>query len=199
YQVDAGDADPATFFYCLGREVARGQKGRPLPLLTPEDADDVPGFTRRFFRELVERLPRSSVLVFDDVQEGGRRFAALVRDGLAEVNAGLRVFLVGRDEPGAELVRLRAAPRVQRVGWDDLRLRPSESEAVARLLGHSRRLGRAFHGRSAGWMAGLVLLLGGGSTATWRLQLGSREDALASLAAEIPGRLPAADRDPPLP
>src|SRR5262249_58043672 len=55
--------------------------------------------------------------------------------------------------------------------------------------------GRAFDGRSAGWMAGLVLLLGGGSTATWRLELGSREDAFASLAAEILGRLPAASRD----
>src|SRR5262245_60753495 len=195
YQVDAGDADPATFFYCLGREVARGQKGRPLPLLTPEDADDVPGFTRRFFRELVERLPRSSVLVFDDVHEGGRRFAALVRDGLDEVKDGLRVFLVGRDEPGAELARLRAAPRTQRVGWDDLRLRPSETEAVARLLGHGRRLGRALHGRSAGWVAGLVLLLGGGSTTTRRLEVGSREDAFASLAAEVVDRLPAASRD----
>src|SRR5262249_46257725 len=77
-----------------------------------------------------------------------------------------------------------------------LRLRPSESEAVARLLGHGRRLGRAFHGRSAGWMAGLVLLLGGGSTATRRLEVGSREDAFASLAAEIVDPLPAASEEP---
>jgi ATP/maltotriose-dependent transcriptional regulator MalT len=81
------------------------------------------------------------------------------------------------------------------VGWDDLRLRPAESEGVAHLLGHGRRLGRTLHRRSAGWMAGLVLLLGGGSSATRRLEVGSREDAFASLAAEIVDRLPAASRD----
>ena len=195
YQVDAGDADPATFFYCLGREVARGQKGRPLPLVTPEHARDLPAFTRRFFRELGDRLPQSATLVFDDVHEGGRRFAVLLRDGLAELRDGVRVFLVGRDEPGAELARLRAAPRAQRIGWDDLRLRPAETEAVARLLRHEPRVGRALHARSAGWVAGLVLLLQGGSTTTRRLEVGSREDAFAGLAGEIVDRLSAASRD----
>jgi len=47
YQVDAGDADPSSFFYYLGLAAAEagGRKQRPLPLLTPEYLQDLPGFT----------------------------------------------------------------------------------------------------------------------------------------------------------
>jgi hypothetical protein len=55
YQVDAGDGDPATFFYYL-REAASPCKGAPLPLLTPEYLPDLSGFTRRFFPGLFARL-----------------------------------------------------------------------------------------------------------------------------------------------
>ena len=54
YQVDSGDADPASFFYYLGQaaqKVAAGKR-QTLPLLTPEYLADLPSFTRRFFREL---------------------------------------------------------------------------------------------------------------------------------------------------
>jgi LuxR family maltose regulon positive regulatory protein len=38
YQVDAGDGDPATFFYYLGMAADQAAKGKhkPLPLFTPE-------------------------------------------------------------------------------------------------------------------------------------------------------------------
>src|SRR5581483_3941845 len=71
YQVDAGDADLATFFYYLGEAAKpytrRGQ--RPLPLLTPEYLADVAGFSRRYFRELFSRLPAGATLVLDNYQE----------------------------------------------------------------------------------------------------------------------------------
>jgi ATP/maltotriose-dependent transcriptional regulator MalT len=190
YQVDAGDADPATFFYCLGRAAARAHRGRPLPLLTPECAFDLPGFTRRFFRELGERLPPSSALVFDNVHEGTRRLAAVLRDGLAHLPERISVLLIGREEPGAELARLRATPRLQLVGWEDLRLRPGETASIARLLRPGRRGLRSLHARSAGWVAGLVLLLDEGPRTARRLEIGSREDVFHSLASEILDRMP---------
>ena len=67
YQVDAGDADLATFFHYLGQAaLAYARAGqRPLPTLTPEYLSDVPGFARRFFRELFSRLPVSMIVLFD--------------------------------------------------------------------------------------------------------------------------------------
>jgi len=190
YQVDPGDADPATFFYCLGRAAGRAHRGRPLPLLTPECAFDLPAFTRRFFRALGERLPPSSTLVFDNIHEGTRRLAALFRDGLADLPDRISVLLLGREEPGAELARLRATRRFQLVGWEDLRLRPAETESIARLLRPRRRAVRSLHARSAGWVAGLVLLLDEGPRTAQRLDVGSREDVFRSLASEILDRMP---------
>ena len=71
YQVDAGDADIATFFYYLGQAAApySRKEQHALPVLTPEYLQDVPGFTRRFFRELFARLPASASLVLDNYQD----------------------------------------------------------------------------------------------------------------------------------
>ena len=65
YQVDAGDADPASFFHDLARAAppSRPARQRPSPLPDPAYLADLPGFTRRFFRALFERLPARAVLV----------------------------------------------------------------------------------------------------------------------------------------
>ncbi len=58
YQVDAGDADPASFFYYLGlgaRQAGLSHKTH-LPLLTPEYMPDLAGFTRRYFRALCQAV-----------------------------------------------------------------------------------------------------------------------------------------------
>jgi len=58
YQLEAGDADPATFFYFLGRAARKAapRKRKPLPLLTPEYLQGIPAFTQRYFEELYTRL-----------------------------------------------------------------------------------------------------------------------------------------------
>ena len=54
YQLDAGDADPATFFSYLVKLAAqlKRPKNDRLPYLTPEYLSDIQGFARRFFRTL---------------------------------------------------------------------------------------------------------------------------------------------------
>ena len=77
YQVDAGDADPASFFHDLARAAPPLRTARhrpaplrlPLPLPLPEYLADLPGFTRRFFRALFEHLPARAVQVLYDSQE----------------------------------------------------------------------------------------------------------------------------------
>src|ERR1700674_347068 len=71
YQIDSGDADPASLFYYLGQAAQRVAVSRrkPLPLLTPEYLADLPNFTRRFFRDLYSRLPPTAALVLDNYQD----------------------------------------------------------------------------------------------------------------------------------
>src|SRR3990172_6430474 len=71
YQVDEGDADPATFFHYLGlasRGVA-GKRGTPLPQFTPEYREGLPAFTRRFFEALFARIRPPFLFVLDNYQE----------------------------------------------------------------------------------------------------------------------------------
>jgi len=65
YQIDPGDSDPASFFYYLKQAVeqARLRKSKPLPLLTPEYLPDLPGFARRFLREMFLQLPDDLELI----------------------------------------------------------------------------------------------------------------------------------------
>lgn len=58
YQVDEGDADPASFFYylSLAAKKANPRKRKPLPFFTPEYQLGLPTFSRRFFENVFSRL-----------------------------------------------------------------------------------------------------------------------------------------------
>src|SRR5215813_7905535 len=88
YQIDAGDADAATFFYYLGS--AAPKRGRPLPLLTAEYRQGLAVFTRRFFRELYSRLPAPFTLVFDNYQDvpADPQLHDVIAEAIAEIPEG---------------------------------------------------------------------------------------------------------------
>jgi DNA-binding SARP family transcriptional activator len=160
YNVDAGDRDPATFFYYLG--LAAAQSGGPnaptLPLFTDEYRRDLGGFARRWFREFFARLPAGTVVVFDGVHEAEGSGEA--RAGvMAEVPAGLNVILISRLEPPPEFARLTANQTLARIGAEELRF--TREEAAALLGGENgvdaatiERLWR----RADGWAVGLILM-----------------------------------------
>lgn len=164
YQVDAGDADLATFFHYLGLAaqpcVRRGQ--RPLPALTPEYLADVKGFSRRFFRDLFARLPARFALVLDNYQEvdADNTFHELVSEAIDEVPPGSHLIVVSRADPPTCYARLRANRAVVTIDWDALRLTLDEALAI----GHQQRATdddavRSLHERCDGWAAGLILML----------------------------------------
>jgi LuxR family maltose regulon positive regulatory protein len=166
FQVDAGDIDPATFFYFLGRADAampgRARRARRLPLLTPEYLPDLPGFARRFFRELFARLPAPSTIVFDNFQEAGddgELHSALVA-ALEEVPAGIRVFLVSRHPPPDRYARLAANRALGLLDWEEIKLTAEEALDLlsAARLPQAAAAAQALHVHSGGWAAGLVLL-----------------------------------------
>jgi len=163
YQVDSGDADPATFFYYLAIAAGGrlGRKAKPLPLFSQEVATDVVSFARRFFRELCAVLPQDAVLVLDNYQEVPERsqFHAVMQAVLDEIPAGICVICMSRAEAPAEFARLRVAQRMSMLDFEALRLTPDEARQIA--AGHSQldeAALQAVYEQTNGWAAGLVLM-----------------------------------------
>ena len=168
YQVDPGDADVAAFFHHLAgaTEAAVRTRGASIPAMRPEDWLRLPVFARRCFLALHARLRAPFVLVLDDYHEVPEHspFHEAIREGLSGLPAGGRAIVISRREPPQTLARLRASRAMTMIRADALRLTLGEARGVARLLGHAdlppEVVGR-LHGRTAGWAAGLILLLEG--------------------------------------
>jgi LuxR family maltose regulon positive regulatory protein len=177
YQVDAGDADPASFIYHL--RLAAGAVGAAktpelLPLLTPEYLQDLRGFARRFFRDLFACLGPDAVLVLDNFHEVPEEsaFHRVMAEGLEQVPGGVNVIVISRVEPPAGYAPLLASDAVAVLDGEQLRLTLPETQAIARKRGLVDGAAvEALHERSHGWAAGLTLLL----TRT-RHPAGQRED-----------------------
>lgn len=165
YQVDAGDADPASFFYYLGiaerARSGRSRKLRPLPLLTPEHLADVPAFARRYFRELFSRLAAPAVLVLDNFQEAGNEavFHEIVRIAIENAPHGIQIVIVSRVVPDGNFALLSANRALALIEWEPLKLTREESrQIVQQHAPMDDRLLDELHSRSGGWAAGLILL-----------------------------------------
>lgn len=158
YQLDARDADPATFFHYL-RLAARTSARAPLalPHLTAEYALGLRAFARRYFETLAAQLRPPFALVFDNYHElpPEAPVHALLRDGLSVLPPECRTIVVSRQAPPRSLY-----PGVAELGWDDLQLTLEEVEGIERLRQRrAPRSHRDLHSASAGWAAGVVLLL----------------------------------------
>jgi LuxR family maltose regulon positive regulatory protein len=162
YQVDAGDGDLSTFFYYL-TEAAKALPSRkkPLPLLTPEYLPDVPGFARRYFRELFSRLPDAGILVLDNFQEAAQGVLdQVIGIAVSEVPGSMALMVISRAEPLAEFSKHLPNERLVVLGWDELKLRFDEARAIAsartELDVHTLKV---LFEKSDGWAAGLTLML----------------------------------------
>ncbi len=171
YQVDKGDRDVATLFYYL--ETALNSSGFSqgpvnLPRL-PDRYPTIETFARRFFERLFAALPAPCVLVFDDCHEvpDDSPFHRALREGLYEIPAGIHVIVVSRNAPPPLLAHLRSQSRLRSIGWADIRLTADETAMVAQQRSPvtlSREETLLLHERVQGWVAGLVLILEGGSS-----------------------------------
>jgi ATP/maltotriose-dependent transcriptional regulator MalT/DNA-binding SARP family transcriptional activator len=168
YQVDEGDADPATFFYYMGQAAKKAspRKRKPLPLLTPEYLQDIPTFTQRYFENLCGRLKVPSVLVLDNYQEvpSESPFHKVILNGLSRIPEKINAILVSRTSPAPVLIRLQANNLMSILGWDELRLTLEESAGIVRLRSKqnlSRETVRHLNESTDGWAAGLILMLEG--------------------------------------
>jgi ATP/maltotriose-dependent transcriptional regulator MalT len=166
YQVDAGDADPATFFYYLGlaAKKAAPKKRGALPFLSPEYLLELPAFARRYFENLYSRLHKPAVVVFDNYQNvpADSPFHEILRIGLEQIPAGANAILISRDAAPHAFSQLRVQQAINIIDWDELRLTEEETLGIIRLRQKARLPKELLHSlqkRTDGWIAALILLL----------------------------------------
>jgi LuxR family maltose regulon positive regulatory protein len=204
YQMDKDDADPATFFYYLGLAAKQSRPDQEvfLPLLTPEYLHDIPGFARRYFRQLFALLPHESVVVLDNYQDllGADVVNEVLRNAIGELPEGSNIIVIGRSSPPPVLARLQVTGELEVITWEDLRFSYDETEAIAR--GRDRSLDakiiRTLYERSEGWVAALTLMLkqiGKKRTAEQSVGLESLERIFDFFASEFFDELPDVTRD----
>lgn len=169
YQIDSGDADPASFFYYLSMAVGsltRTAHLPHLPLLAPEYLSDLPGFTRRFFRELFHSLPRPGALVFDNYHAvpSTSVLHGIMRDAVEETPEGMSIIVTSRLEPPDALLRLQLSRSLISLDRHDLQISIDEAREIALLEGISPdevdQKASSLREISGGWAAGFVLMLG---------------------------------------
>ncbi|MGB0910490.1 MAG: hypothetical protein ACPGYT_09020, partial [Nitrospirales bacterium] len=169
YQVDEGDADPATLFHYLGlaSKKASPRYKQPLPHLTPEYLPGLPIFTRRFFEKLFGRMKSSSVLVLDNYHllQAESPIHDLLETGLNMVPQGCTAIVMSREHPPPAMARLQAEQSLRLIDAEALKLSPRETKQIVQLhtLSRPTKQQALKHDKiqeiTQGWVGGLVLLL----------------------------------------
>lgn len=164
YQVDAGDADPASVFFYLASAAETLFKGNTalLPRFASEHLSDLTGFARAYLRALFAQLPEGTTLVLDNYQEAppDSPIHQIVRQCIQEAPPALSIIGISRSDMPLEFVKLRANGAVASIDWDLLRLTLDEVRAVAAEREITDDwLVHALHQHSEGWAAGITLML----------------------------------------
>ncbi len=166
YQIDAGDADPATLFYYLKLAVDRTAKRRhpALPLLGPEYQAALPAFAGRYFGNLFERFSSPFALVFDNYHAlaGDKLIHYMINEGMERVPQRGVIIIMSRSEPWPAFARIRESGRLTVLGWEDLRFTEKETEGFVRKYAGKRlrrQTVRTMLDRTTGWAAGMALIM----------------------------------------
>ena len=132
----------------------------PIPMLTQEYAAGIPEFAVRFFQQLSRRC---ATIVLDNYHEipENSPFHDMMSAALASLAEGVRVVVISRARPPSALVRLASRGLIAQVRDQDLRFSLDESWRLARksAVSATRDQIRDIHQRTAGWAAGMILLL----------------------------------------
>lgn len=195
-QLDADDADPATF--ALSFDALCGRLlGAPdmLPPFRTEDLADLPGWLRRRLRHLLPRLPPRWTLVFDNHQElpPASGLHAAFAACLTELPDGVQWIFASREPPPAAFARALAGRELAEIAAESLRLDADEVRELVRLHGHDEATVDRFDAAN-GWAAGLTLmLLSRRPEDPWSEQA-ARERLFDYFAGEVQSRLPPSEQ-----
>ncbi len=194
-QLDADDADPATFVRSLDALCARlAEPAAALPPFRGEDLADLPGWMRRRLRRQLPRLPPRWTLALDNVHAlpAASPLHAALAAALAELPLGVQWLFASR-EPPPPFARPLAHRQLLLLEAEALRLDEDESLALLRLHGHGDAM-LAPVAVARGWAAGITLMaLSQPPGAPLPAQL-LRERLFDYFADEVMAQMPAADQ-----
>ena len=138
YQCDEGDADIASFFYFLSLALANDSiaEGSAPPTLTPELYGSLPTFVRNYFRKFCAQLTAPGFLVLDNWQDipANAPLRDLLPIAIGELPAGITLIVISREEPAANLGRLRVTAQMATLGWEDLKLTEQELIGISGIV-----------------------------------------------------------------
>lgn len=195
YQMDARDADAATFFYYLRK--AACQIGLPqaeaLPLLTPDFTGAEKVFAQNFFAQLFSEVRRPFALVFDNFQDLPEdcRLHALLSEALKEISPAVRIFVMSRTAPPAAMARWRANRQMAFIDAEVMRLDKVETAGILELQSDASinsEIIDAIYKDTGGWAAGVILLYEHNKQSgakKWQLQNTSQETMFRYFASEL--------------
>jgi ATP/maltotriose-dependent transcriptional regulator MalT/DNA-binding SARP family transcriptional activator len=165
YRVDEGDADMASFFYFMKHAAENKNPAiKPaLPNLTPEYFVGIQAFSRNFFRNLFNLLPKPHIIIFDNFQDAPKQsqLISILNSAYNELPHGIEIICLSRNEPPPELSKLNIYGTFERLKWDDLLLNEKEAKNFAEHLGYHKIPDKTFdkiYNLTQGWIAGLILL-----------------------------------------
>ncbi len=168
YQVDAGDADVASFFHHMGLCIKKNypEKRCMLPNFTSEYLFGLESFSINYFRRLFHKLESGSVLVLDNYQEAGKDkdipLHEVIQAAANEIPAAIQLIIISRDEPPGVMARLRASEKFTLLDLAEIKFNRLESDDVAAERGdvslNPNQLQKLYH-LTQGWAAGLILTL----------------------------------------
>jgi hypothetical protein len=101
YRVDAGDADPWSFFGLLAQTL-ESDVSVPMAPINCEQTSDITSFARQFFRSFFARSSARSVIVLDNF-ERAPNLASLLRQALRRIPAGMSILVASRAGPPSVL------------------------------------------------------------------------------------------------
>lgn len=161
YQIDEGDADPATFFHYMGLagKKAAPRRKKTLPALTPEYLQGLTTFTRRFFEEIISRLGAGGVIVLDNYQllEDSCDIAKLLSVIVDTVAGQLTLVVVSRNKVPPYLANLQAKGELVELDFDSIRFNEQEWLSISPDVQDKKEQFRKLHQRMDGWVSGLML------------------------------------------
>jgi DNA-binding SARP family transcriptional activator len=200
-QLDAEDADPASFGHFLQMAAATLNPVEPQPrYLSPPSADDlrdVSAYVRRCVRRLAAERSLPWALVLDNMQELGDvpGLHSGIAAALAELPEGARIYALSRELPTPAYARAMASQQVELVDETMLRFDDTEAQQLVDLHGRDWH-GAELRALTDGWAAAMILLIAArtelGPSAALRSGT-ARERLFAYFATEVLAGMSAGD------
>lgn len=169
YQLDADDANVATFFHYFRVAVQRLAPcgGQRLPAFSPEYLPGLSAFVRRYAEIIGTQIRKPAILVLDNYEQlpNEAPLHGVIRDLASFLPPEIGIFVLSRSEPPPAFSRLRLHGHLVILEGAELDLTFDEAETVAATRAaatekhlEAERVARAYQ-ETRGWFAGFTLLL----------------------------------------